>query len=125
MTKEEVAHQYLSYLEKGEMRKIIDLFTEDGIVESPLYGTQLAKDFYISLANDTNTSKLKFDGLFFENDTNRLSLLFDYNWELKNGERVDFKVVDIITLSPQNKIEKLAIIYDTVQTRMVINDLKK
>ncbi|GAA4278863.1 nuclear transport factor 2 family protein [Aquimarina mytili] len=123
MTKEEVARNYLLYLEKGEIDKIIDLFAADGIVVSPLYGTKSAKDFYEVLSTGTNTSKLQLDGLFFEKDSNRVSLLFDYHWELKHGEIVDFKVVDIIELTTENKIKKLTILYDTVRSRAALNNL--
>ncbi len=121
MTKEEVAHQYLSFLEKGEVDNVVDLFTDDGIVESPLYGVKPARTFYKLLSEDTSSSELKFDGVFFENNTNRISLLFDYKWSLKNGKVIEFKVVDIIELTTENKIKKLAIIYDTVGARNLIN----
>ncbi len=123
MTRQEIAHNYLLFLEKSEIDKIIDLFAEDGIVESPLYGTLSATEFYKALANDTNASQLKFDGLFFEEDSNRMSLLFDYYWELKNGDKVKFKVVDLIELDDNNKIKKLSIIYDTVQSRKALESL--
>ncbi len=125
MTKEEVAKKYLLYLEKGEIDKVVDLFAINGMVVSPLYGTKSARDFYTALVLDTNTSTLKFDGLFFEKDTRRISLLFDYQWELKHGEVVDFKVVDIIELNDHNKIEKLTIIYDTVTSRPALHSAKR
>ncbi|WP_062058487.1 hypothetical protein [Aquimarina longa] len=125
MTEEQIAHYYLSYLENSETSKIIKLFADNGVVESPLYGIMPADKFYKVLANDTTTSKLKLDGLFFENGRNRISLLFDYSWELKNGKKVVFKVVDIIELDSKNKIEKLTIIYDTVHSRVAIEELKK
>ncbi|SHI37471.1 nuclear transport factor 2 family protein [Aquimarina spongiae] len=125
MTKEEVAHNYLDFLQNGDIDQIVELFTDNGVVVSPLYGTKPAKDFYTVLKNDTNRSILRFDGLFFEEDTNRISLLFDYYWEISNGETVQFKVVDIIELSPENKIEKLTIIYDTVHSRKAIEDIKR
>ncbi len=124
MTKEEVARKYLSFLEKGEVGCIVNLFTDNGVVESPLYGKQLSKDFYKILANDTNSSRLKYDGLFLEDKSNRISLLFDYHWKLKNGKEVKFKVVDIIELDSENQICKLTIIYDTVHTRKAIEELK-
>ncbi len=124
MTKEEVAQNYLLYLEKGEMGQVTNLFADEGIVVSPLYGTLPAKKFYETLAGDTNTSKLIYDGLFFEKDSNRMSLLFDYHWQLKNGKEVTFKVVDIIELNLENKIKKLTIIYDTVHSRAALARLK-
>ncbi len=123
ITKEEVAKKYLFYLEKSEMDRVINLFTKDGVVTSPLYGTQPAKTFYKKLADDTNSSKLKFDGLFFEENSNRISLLFDYQWELKNGKKVEFKVVDIIELNVEHKIKKLTIIYDTIHSKPVTEGL--
>ena len=107
MTKEEVAHNYLDFLQNGDIDQIVELFTDNGVVVSPLYGTKSARDFYTVLKNDTNRSILRFDGLFCEEDTNRISLLFDYYWEISNGETVQFKVVDIIELSPENKIRKI------------------
>ncbi len=124
MSVKEIVQKYLFYLEKGEVNKVIDLFTKDGIVESPLYGTQPARIFYKALAEDTNSSKLKFGGLFFEDNTNRVSLLFDYDWELKDGGRVVFKVVDIIEFNTNHKIKKLTIIYDTVHSRDALERLK-
>ena len=107
---------------KGQMENVIGLFAADGVVESPLYGVQSADLFYKMLAEDTGTSKLKFDGLFFEKNSNRISLLFEYEWELKNGTTITFKVVDIIYLNENHKIEKLVIIYDTVDTRAALNE---
>ncbi|WP_405206815.1 nuclear transport factor 2 family protein [Aquimarina sp. LLG6339-5] len=123
MTKEEIAKRYLFLLEKGDVAKVVDLFADDGIVVSPLYGTLSAAKFYKHLSEDTNSSKLHLDGLFLEKDTNRISLLFDYEWILKNSEKVNFKVVDILDLSEDNKIQKLTIIYDTVNSRRLIDTL--
>ena len=100
------------------------MFTDDGLVISPLYGKQPAKIFYKTLAADTNTSKVNFDGLFFEKDSNRISLLFEYLWELKDGKMIEFKVVDILEFNTENKIEKLTIIYDTVYSRKALAKLK-
>ena len=124
MNKEQIVQAYLEYLEKGEMEKVIQLFDKDGIVESPLYGEQLADNFYKKLAADTNASRLKFDGLFFEEGTDRVSLLFDYEWEMKNGKTVCFKVVDIIEFTKKIKIKKLTIIYNTVEAKEIWDNLK-
>ncbi|WP_378173444.1 nuclear transport factor 2 family protein [Aquimarina sp. SS2-1] len=124
MTKEEVAKKYLSFLEKGEMDKVIGLFTDNGVVISPLYGALPATEFYRKLSEDTASSRLNFDDLFYEKNTNRISLLFDYNWTLKNKKKVKLKVVDILELTSENKIQKLTIIYDTVQSRKMVEELK-
>ncbi|KAA1245051.1 nuclear transport factor 2 family protein [Aquimarina sp. RZ0] len=124
MTKEEVARSYLSFLEQGKVKEIVTLFTKEGIVISPVYGTLPASEFYETLADDTSSSELTFDGLFYEKESDRISLLFDYIWRLKKGNIVKFKVVDILEMTSENKIKKLTIIYDTVHSREEIKKLR-
>ncbi|NER15525.1 nuclear transport factor 2 family protein [Leptobacterium flavescens] len=120
----EIAEKYLTYLEEGNVDGVISLFSENGIVESPLYGLRPASEFYRDLNNDTTNSSLKLDGVFTEEGSRRISLLFDYEWTLKNNKKVRFKVVDIICFNDLNKIEKLTIIYDTVVSRKLLEELK-
>ena len=46
MNKNQVATSYLQFLENGEIDKVIQLFDENGIVESPIYGVKKASVFY-------------------------------------------------------------------------------
>ena len=124
MTKKEIAKRYIEFLENGEINQIIKLFSKNGQVTSPIYGTKLASDFYEKLNEDTLNSKLKFKGLFEEKDSQRIALYFKYNWTLKNNSYIEFEVVDIIEFDENNKIEHLKIIYDTVKSRMFVKDLK-
>ncbi len=121
---ETIAQNYLSFLEKGDIPKILSLFTKDGTVVSPVYGTKPAREFYQHLSNDTHKSVIKFDGIFFEKEKHRIALLFDYQWVLKNHKKVAFKVMDIIDFNDNLKIEKLTIIYDTVVSRDLVKSLK-
>lgn len=124
MDKKEIAKRYIAYLENGEVEKVISLFSDKGMVQSPLYGIKKASDFYNELANDTSNSELSVKGIFQEEDSNQLALYFTYNWTLKNNEKVTFDVVDIIEFDAQNKIDKLIIIYDTVIARQLVKELK-
>ncbi|WP_299104003.1 nuclear transport factor 2 family protein [uncultured Tenacibaculum sp.] len=124
MDKKEIAKRYIAYLENGEVEKVISLFSDKGMVQSPLYGIKKASDFYNELANDTSNSELSVKGIFQEEDSNQLALYFTYNWTLKNNEKVTFDVVDIIEFDAQNKIDKLIIIYDTVVARQLVKELK-
>ncbi len=83
MDKKEIANRYLKYLESGNIEKVIDMFTENGIVESPIYGIKKADEFYRELNNDTSNSKLHLKGIFEQNDSNDLALYFTYKWTLK------------------------------------------
>lgn len=124
MTKKEIANKYIDFLEKGDIENVINLFNQKGIVDSPLYGVKTAKDFYHELSNDTTNSQLHLLGIFEENESNSIALYFTYKWTLKNNEKVEFDVVDIIEFDENNKIGKLKIIYDTVIARKLIEQLQ-
>ncbi|AZJ35226.1 nuclear transport factor 2 family protein [Tenacibaculum singaporense] len=125
MNKNKIAKKYLEHLENGNIEKVINLFSNNGIVESPIYGIKKADEFYRELNNDTSNSELFLKGIFEQNDSNNLALYFTYKWTLKNNEKVEFDVVDIIELNSENKITKLKIIYDTVISRKLVNDLNE
>ncbi|KAB1158351.1 nuclear transport factor 2 family protein [Tenacibaculum aiptasiae] len=123
MNKNELATKYLEYLERGDIEKVIGLFNENGIVDSPIYGVKKANLFYHELKDDTINSKLHLKGIFEQNNSNDLALYFTYKWTLKNNTKVEFDVVDIIELDSENKISKLKIIYDTVIARKLVEEL--
>ena len=125
MNPKEVAKHYIQLLEQGSTEAIIQLFSENGQVYSPIYGVKSAKNFYRDLSDDTNNSELKVKGLFTEEDSSRLAIYFEYQWTLKNGQIVLFDVVDILEFDDQNKIVELKIIYDTVQSRAMVESMKK
>ena len=125
MNKKVLANKYLEYLESGNIEKVIELFNENGIVDSPIYGIKKADEFYRELNNDTSTSELNLLGIFEEKDSNKLALYFTYKWTLKNNRKVEFDVVDIIEFDSLSKISKLKIIYDTVLARELVDLLEK
>lgn len=117
------AKDYLHLLESDNHNSLIQLFTKNGVVSSPIYGTLPAGEFYKGLMGDTNASKLRLDGVFAEENSNRIIVLFDYDWTLKNGTNVVFKVSDVFEFDDQGKVEKLTIIYDTVLSRVLVKEL--
>lgn len=123
MNTKDIANMYLKHLENGDIEKVIDLFDENGIVDSPIYGIKKASEFYRELNNDTSNSELSLKGIFEQSDSNDLALYFTYHWTLKNNEKVAFDVVDIIEFNSNHKIHKLKIIYDTVLSRKLVDSL--
>lgn len=123
MTKKEVAEKYIEFLENGKIPELINLFTENGVVHSPIYGLMLAKDFYPKLNDDTNNSELKLDTIFEDEQSNKIALYFKYIWTLKSDKVVEFDVVDIIEFNAENKITDLKIIYDTVISRKLVQEI--
>ena len=112
LLREEVGKQYFKYLEKGDTDSILDLFQEEGMVQSPIYGTKSAKEFYQELAEDSSSSSLKLNTIFENTFSKQVALYFTYTWTLKNNNAVNFDVVDIMEFDDNNRITKLTIIYD-------------
>ena len=123
MSKREIAKTYIEFLSKGDAASIIRLFADSGTVYSPIYGLKSAAKFYQNLFKDTNQSELAIKGIFEEADKNQLALYFEYKWTLKSGKLVIFDVVDILEFDEDFKIQKLTIIYDTVRSRKLVEEL--
>ena len=119
-----IAKNYLKFLQNGDIAQLLDLFSQDAIVDSPLYGIKKAADFYRDLQADTQNSELKLLGIFEEENRSDIALYFTYKWTLKTREIVSFDVVDVIEFNDSDKIKKLKIIYDTVLARTLVNQLK-
>ena len=122
MDKKEIANTYLEYLESGNIRQLIELFDENWIVDSPIYGIIKADEFYRELNDDTSNSELHLKGIFEQNVSNDLALYFTYKWTLKNNQKVEF---DVVEFNAKNKIKKLKIIYNTVLTRKLVTSLNE
>lgn len=123
ISKTTIARQYLNLLEQGNTQAIIELFSEKGQVDSPIYGVKSAKDFYTELTSDTSSSVLELKGIFEQKSNGTLAIYFTYHWTLANKEKVTFDVVDILEFDDDHKITHLKIIYDTVQTRKIMQKL--
>ncbi|MBT8236908.1 MAG: nuclear transport factor 2 family protein [Bacteroidia bacterium] len=119
-----IAKNYLKFLQNGDMDQLLQLFSQDAIVDSPLYGLKKASDFYRELQTDTQDSKLELLKIFEAEKSTNMALYFTYKWTLKNQEVVSFEVVDIIEFNDSDKIQKLKIIYDTVLARTLVKQLK-
>lgn len=122
--KNTIAKEYIEFLQAGDLVALNALFSTDGLVISPIYGTMEAAAFYETLAKDTTESKLTIKGIFEEPSSGNIALYFQYDWTLGHGREVTFDVVDILTFDTENKITGLKIIYDTVQARAWVEELR-
>ena len=123
-SKSEIAKQYIEFLAKGEVNKVIDLFSENGKVSSPIYGEKSASDFYQTLAGDTINSELSLKEIFENPLSGNIALYSEYKWTVKSGKIVKFDVVDLIEFNDDHKIVALKIIYDTVITRRLVEEMQ-
>jgi ketosteroid isomerase-like protein len=125
MGHEKLIRDYLRSLESGDCEKVLSLFEDDAIINSPLYGKQKAKLFYAELFRDTNQSRITLLNTFDSNENdNTCCGHFKYDWTMKDGSLVTFECVDIFKISIDEKIEELRIIYDTFGVRNEFNNLK-
>lgn len=120
-----IGDAYLTFLEAGDVENILSLFSDNGMVVSPLYGSKPASQFYRELQADTENSTITKNGFFLDEHHNRIAIFFKYEWTLINGDVSTFDVVDILEFDSQNKIVKLTIIYDTMVTRRLKEDLRQ
>ena len=119
MTDDLVA-RYLRALGDADLAGMLELFTEDAIVHSPLYGDLPASEFYPALFADTGAAQLTLLGTMRgESVAGRamISFLFHFDWTLPGGTRAPFDVVDVAELDDSGRIGSLRIIYDTVAVR--------
>jgi ketosteroid isomerase-like protein len=111
------AASYLAALERADLEAVTALFTDDGVVHSPLYGAMPARDFYAGLFADTARSKTTPKAVFTTADGSRLALHFAFDWTLASGKTVRFEVVDVFRLAADGRFAELTIIYDTAPLR--------
>lgn len=118
--------EYLASLEAADPDRVVALFAEDGIVESPLYGTLPAAEFYPLLFADTASSQLSLRATMTGSVEGRtvVSFWFDFDWTLSNGEPAPFTVVDVAELDQHGLIERLHIVYDTSPIRDAFNNAR-
>lgn len=111
---------YLSALEEGDLAGMLELFTPDAVVHSPLYGTLPAAEFYPALFADTRSTKLTLLGTMRGTSVEGkalLSFLFHFDWQLPGGTAAPFDVVDIAELDDDGLISSIRIVYDSVDVR--------
>ena len=114
---------YLQGLETADLSKVLECFTTDAVVFSPLYGKMEATAFYKRLFSDTQSSKTTLLDILTNPSQKTACLYFIYEWTLTNGQFVRFECADILKLNKENRIQQLKIIYDTVQAREKLGNL--
>ncbi len=119
-----IGKQYFRSLQAGDVEAICELFSENGMVHSPLYGIKHHRDFYTELMEDSGDSAIDLKRIFVDEEKGDLAIWFRYDWGLENGKRVVFEGVDVFELNEEGKIERLTIIYDTINTRPMIKEMK-
>ena len=111
---------YLQAIRDADVDAMLGLFADGAIVQSPLYGTLPATEFYPTLFADTASAKLTLLGTMRGTSSDGralLSFLFHFDWVLPGGTAAPFDVVDVAELDDDGLISSIRIIYDTVDVR--------
>ncbi len=120
---EEIIKKYFENLSNGNYGALMNLFGDESIVFSPLYGKKPAKEFYKELIEDSDkNSEVKLITAFV--NENKGAGHFEYSWILKNGKKSSFQGVDLFKFDDEEKIVEVKIIYDTYGTRENFEKMK-
>ena len=127
MTTDQLCHRYLAALNAGDLKAVLDLFTPDAQVSSPLYGLRDAQTFYAELFEDTSRSDTRLLNIFDQSSSgSAIALHFEYDWTLASGKMVKFECVDVFEITDDGeRFKKITIIYDTAHLRSDFDASKK
>jgi hypothetical protein len=91
------------------------LFAPGGRVKSPFLGDVPAGPFFDRIAGASAKNVITLIDIFLSSSgKNHATAYFQYDWTVRDGTLVTFKVMDLFTFEPDSaKVTHLDIIYDT------------
>jgi ketosteroid isomerase-like protein len=112
--REETVRTYLAAMARNDLDTVLQCFTTEGKVSSPVYGGVPVADFYRRLFADTATASVHLHTIF--ESQNKLAAHFTYHWQLKSGPKTTTDLVDLFDFAPESeKVTHLQIIFDTAK----------
>ena len=114
----EMCARYLAAVERRDLEAVLALFTDDGIVVSPLYGEAPARDFFSAFLTDTDGAQLELVDVYEASDPRRFALHLRSRWTLSGGFVTNLDAVDLVELAPdQDRFSRMVVVYDSAQVR--------
>jgi hypothetical protein len=110
---------YMDALGRSDYGTVKGLFMPDGQVKSPFLGKMPAGPFFDRLAGASANNVITPIDIFLSNSgKNHATAYFQYDWTVRDGTLITFKVMDLFTFEPDSeKVAYLDIIYDTYPIR--------
>ena len=110
-----VLQTYMKALGDSDYSTIKSLFAPNGKVLSPFLGEMDADKFFDRLAEASSENVITPIDIFVSaDDKNHATCYFQYDWTVRDGTVISFKVMDLFTFAEgTEKIEYLNLIYDT------------
>ena len=114
-----VLQTYMKALGDSDYSTIKSLFAPNGKVLSPFLGEMDAAQFFDRLAEASSENVITPIDIFVSaTDKNHATCYFQYDWTVRDGTLISFKVMDWFTFAEgTEKIEYLNLIYDTHPVR--------
>ena len=110
-----VLRTYMDALGRNDYGTVKGLFTSAGLVKSPFLGEMPARPFFDRLAGASAKNVITPIDIFMsDSGTNHATAYFQYDWTVRDGTLITFKVMDLFTFDrDSDKVAYLDIIYDT------------
>jgi hypothetical protein len=115
-----IIQSYAKALKDKDYQAIVNLFSQDARVFSPLRGEQPPSIFFPNYFQNNDISKVEVKNIFFDVENKNMAAAFLYFKEILNKKvPIEFEVVDIFEFDEDNKIKTLKIVLDTHPIRAI------
>ena len=110
-----VLNTYMTALGRGDYATIKSLFAPEGRVKSPFLGDMAAGPFFDRLDGASSKNVITPIDIFVsDSQQNHATAYFQYDWTVRDGTLITFKVMDLFTFEPgSTRVTYLDLIYDT------------
>lgn len=106
---------YMTALGESDYATVKSLFAAHGRVKSPFLGEMPVGPFFDRLAGASSKNVITPIDIFLsESGRNHATAYFQYDWTVRDGTLITFKVMDLFSFEPEgDKVSHLDLIYDT------------
>jgi len=110
-----VLQAYMNALGRSDYVSIKAMFAPYGKVNSPFLGEMASHVFFDRLGDASSQNVITPIDIFLSaSAAHRATAYFQYDWTVRDGTLITFKVMDLFTFEPDgDKIVCLDLIYDT------------
>ena len=107
--------RYMAALGASDYPAIVRLFVPEGRVRSPFLGDMPVGPFFERLSNASSRNVITPIDIFVsEAGRPHATAYFQYDWTVRDGTLITFKVMDLFTFEPEgDRVVHLDLIYDT------------
>lgn len=120
---EQTIKEYMHALGSSDLEGILTNFASDAMVRSPFLGRMSAKEFFPKVVESSIRSDITvYDILTSAAGKQRAVGYFNYDWTLKDGNKVTFDCADVFEFDTDGQIVEMIILYDTHPIRERVGD---